>query len=413
MSKIKVDQIESVDGVADITLNNDLASLTVTGTSTLTGNVTASGDVTMSSMNGGQLAGRRNLIINGAMNVWQRGTSGTLAATNNYLVDRFHGSRLGGLADIFDASQVTDVPTGQGFKYSYKVTQDGTSTTLSGTNAAMFGYRPEGQDWYHLGWGTANAKSITVQFWVKSSITGTFAFTIASNNSDQDIAKEYTIDSANTWEKKTFTIPGPTSGTWTSDNSAFGYITWGWCGVLGSARETTNIDSWGAGSGGSSVTVTANSTNALATTSGATWQITGIQIESGSVATPFENRSYGEEISLCQRYYSTVGFPTYSTFATGQFTYNPATSMGTTLLAQTPGGQMRVTPTMTFDQSASDFYAKDTTGGTKTLTGLILRGYSGGGTCQLQATSASSFGNDDQNLNVSGTGASFQFDSEL
>src|SRR6056300_987622 len=97
--------------------------------------------------------GRRNLIINGAVNFWQRGTSGTFPGTNNYLADRFHGSRLGGLADIFDASQETDVPTGQGFKYSYKITQDGTSTTLSGTNAAMFGYRPEGQDWYHLGWG--------------------------------------------------------------------------------------------------------------------------------------------------------------------------------------------------------------------------------------------------------------------
>ena len=87
--------------------------------------------------------------------------------------------------------------------------------------------------------------------------------------------------------------------------------------------------------------------------------------------------------------------------------------MGTTLLGQTPGGQMRATPAMTYSQSVGDFYAKDTGGGTKTLTGLILRGYSGGGVCQLQATSGSSFGNDDQNLNVSANAATFQFDAEL
>ena len=151
-------------------------------------------------------------------------------------------------------------------------------------------------------WGTANAKSVTIQFWVKSSITGTFAFTIASSNGDQDIAKEYTISSANTWEKKTFTVSQllehGTSGT-----SAFGYIVWGLCGVLGSSRETSNIDSWGTGTGGASVTVTANSTNALATTSGATWQITGIQIESNDTATPFEHIKFSEELRACQRYY--------------------------------------------------------------------------------------------------------------
>jgi len=246
----------------------------------------------------------RNLIINGAMQVAQRGTSGTLAATNNFLVDRFLGSRLGGLADIFDTAQVSDAP--DDFTYSYKLTQDGTSVTLSGTNACMFQYRPEGQDFAHLNWGTSSAKSVTLSFYVKSSVTGTLAVTSASSNSDQDIAKEYTINSANTWERKTLTIPGPTSGTWGTGTSAFGYFTWGICGVLGSARETSNIDAWGTGSGGSSVTVTANSTNALATTSGATWQITGIQLEVGDTATPFEHRSYGEELALCQRYYEAI-----------------------------------------------------------------------------------------------------------
>jgi len=245
--------------------------------------------------------GNRNLIINGAMQVAQRGTSGTLAATNNFLVDRFTGSRLGGLADIFDTAQVSDAP--DDFTYSYKLTQDGTSVTLSGTNASMFQYRPEGQDFAHLNWGTSSAKSVTLSFYVKSSVTGTLAVISTSSNSDQDIAKEYTINSANTWERKTLTIPGPTSGTWGTGNSVFGYFTWGICGVLGSARETSNIDAWGTGSGGTSITVTANSTNALATTSGATWQITGVQLEVGDTATDFEHRSYADELARCQRYY--------------------------------------------------------------------------------------------------------------
>lgn len=241
-----------------------------------------------------------SLIINGAMTVAQRGASGTLASTKNYLVDRFYASRLGGLADIFDTSQASDAPNG--FSKSYKLTQDGTSVTLSGTNASGVAYIPEGQDYEHLQWGTSTAKSVTVSFYVKSSITGTFAFTIASSNSDQDIAKEYTINTASTWEKKVLTIPAPTSGTWGTGTSIFGSLVWGIAGVLGSTRETTNIDAWGSGSGGASVTVTANSTNAVATTSGATWQITGIKLEVGSTATDFEHRSYGDELLRCQRY---------------------------------------------------------------------------------------------------------------
>ena len=251
-----------------------------------------------------QVLTHRNLIINGAMQVAQRGTSGTLTGTSNYLVDRFEAGRLGGLADIFNTSQASDAPNG--FSKSYKLTQDGTSVALSGTNAAYVGYRPEGQDCEHLQWGTANAKSVTVSFYVKSSITGTFAFTIASSNSDQDIAKEYTINSASTWEKKVLTIPAPTSGTWGTGTSVFGYLVWGIAGVLGSARETTNIDAWGSGSGGASVTVTANSTNSVATTSGATWQITGVQLEVGETATPFEHRSFGDELARCQRYFAKI-----------------------------------------------------------------------------------------------------------
>lgn len=246
----------------------------------------------------------RNLFINGAMQVAQRGTSGTLPSTNNYLVDRMEVSRLGGLADIFDISQASDAPTD--FTKSLKLTQDGTSVTLSGTNAAKVTYKPEGQDFAHLNWGTTAAKAITVSFYVKSSVTGTFAFISRSSGNDQDIAKEYTISSANTWERKEFSIPGPTSGTWGTGTNLFGTFTWGICGVLGSDRETSNINAWGGGSANTSLTVTANSTNAVATTSGATWQITGVQLEVGEKATPFEHRSYGDELARCHRYYELV-----------------------------------------------------------------------------------------------------------
>jgi len=350
----------------------------------------------------------RNLVINGAMTVAQRGTSATgVTSPDYYTVDRFAYNHSGADQLAFTMSQASDAP--DGFTKSLKMETTTAETTVDSTEYYMVRYKVEAQDLQHLKHGTSEAKQLTLSFWAKSSIAATYALYLYKPNIGRIIGSTYTINSVNTWEYKTITFAGDTGGGINDGNIEGLHLSF----VLGAGSDmiTTDNTSWSAYSTGN--LAYGHAANSLVTNVGATWQITGVQLELGSVATEFDYRSYGEEFQLCQRYYSTVAFPSYSTFATGQFTYNPATSMGTTLLAQTPGGQMRVTPTMTFTQSVGDFYAKDTSGGTKTLTGLVLRAYSGGGVCQLSASAAVNFASDDQNLNVGGNGASFQFDSEL
>jgi len=241
----------------------------------------------------------RNLIINGAMQVAQRGTSLGTLSTNNYLLDRFSLSRFGGYPDNATQSQDSDAPSG--FTKSFKMVRN-SAHTLTGTNASAFIQVIEGQNMAHLNWGTSAAQPVTVSFWVKSNQTGNFPFIMADAGSAYDIGKLYTISAANTWEYKTITIDGPTAGTFNTDNTAGAYLYWGF-GAVDAAR-TAQGTTWGASnSAGSSKSMVTGASVALAETNGATWQITGVQLEVGDTATPFEHRSYGQELALCQRYY--------------------------------------------------------------------------------------------------------------
>jgi len=243
--------------------------------------------------------GRRNLIINGAMQVAQRGTSGTITGTDNYLIDRFSMSRFGGYPNNTTQSQTTDAP--EGFYNSFKMLRT-SAHTLTGTNATAFFQRLEGLNTSYLNWGTSTAKPVVVSFWVKSNQTGKFPLILSDSGNAVDIGKLYEINSANTWEYKTIAIEAPTIGTFDADNTTGIVIYWGF-GSTSSAR-TTQGTTWGASNAsGSSKSMVTGASTALATTNGATWQITGVQLELGKVATPFEYRSYGEELALCQRYY--------------------------------------------------------------------------------------------------------------
>ena len=249
------------------------------------------GDLTASSLNGGQFGGRRNIIINGAMQVAQRGTSFTSNA-DLYTLDRFaigHGSPVNAMT----VSQETDAPTG--FKYSLKVLA-GTGASASTGGYAVLRQAIEGTNMYHLAFGTSSAKTITISFYVKSSLTGTFAVSIRNQAGNRAFASTYTINSANTWEYKTITIAGDTSGTWTADTGIGLHIHFD-LGIGSNFDIATGA--WTAGSnmfGG-------ESTVKLTETTNATWFLTGVQLEVGSVATPFEHRSFGEELSACQRYF--------------------------------------------------------------------------------------------------------------
>ena len=246
----------------------------------------------------GQIGGRRNLIINGAMQVDQRNSGSAVTGisdTSNYIPDRFQIRVDGSGSGRMTAQQVTDAPAN--FKNSLKITV--TTTDASPTASEGYAIRQsiEGQNVSHLNFGTSDAQTITVSFYVKSSVTGDFSLNLGNGSSTRWYGALYTVNTVDTWERKTVTLVGDTTGTWASDNTSGLVVIFG---LGGGSSRTTTADAWQTLSG--TQTFTTGGTNLFATSS-ATFQITGVQLEVGSVATPFEHRSYGEELALCQRYY--------------------------------------------------------------------------------------------------------------
>lgn len=241
----------------------------------------------------------RNRVINGAMMIDQRnagasvaiGTTGTV-----YTLDRW-----GGYAT--QASKITiqqnagSVSPPAGFaKYLGATSSSAYSVTTNDIFAIL---QPiEGVNIADLGWGAAGAQTVTLSFWVRSSLTGSFGGSLRNGIGTRSYPFLYTIGAANTWEYKTVTVPGDTTGAWATDNTAGVNITFG-LGV-GSAFSSS-AGAWAAGN----FPGTTGATSVVGT-NGATLYITGVQLERGSVATPFENRQYGTELALCQRYYETL-----------------------------------------------------------------------------------------------------------
>ena len=249
----------------------------------------------------------RNLIINGAMQVAQRGTSAVTVTTSaGYrTVDRFKTDIDGSGGGDFSHAQSTDVPAGQGFQYSSKFTTvtQASQPTSEGNRHQLYNLLEE-QDVFHLEWGTSNAKTCTLSFWVKGSVTGTYGFIFGHYGSGGTYYyyTNYTINSANTWEKKTITVTGPTVGGNNDGGNSFG-LRVEWILGVGSDAETGTLNEWTT----SSTMRTAANTVYLPETSGATLYITGVQLEVGDTATPFEHRSYSDEIQRCHRYYYKIG----------------------------------------------------------------------------------------------------------
>jgi len=244
------------------------------------------------SLGAGNASSFKNRIINGEMDVVQRygTTSVSVDGANIVNPDRWVNTEIGDGA--FTAQQVADAPAG--FVNSLRVT---TTTVQTGTLNAVTRQSIEGFNISDLGWGTANAKSVTLSFWVKSSLTGSFGGAIRNDAGDRSYPFSYTINSANTWEYETITIPGDTTGTWLTNNST-GLTVWFSHGT----SSTGTAGAWV----GADVRAPAGSVFIIQTLN-ATWQITGVQLEVGTVATSFDFRSYGTELALCQRYFEQVG----------------------------------------------------------------------------------------------------------
>ena len=266
MSEIQVGQINSTDGSTAITTGAD-------------------GYVSFAKT---QIGGRRNLIINGAMQVAQRGTS--TSTHGGFPVDRFKS--FGNATTLaFTATQDSDAP--DNFINSLKYTVGTAATAADGTDRIE--YNVEGHDIAHLNFGSSAAQTLTLSFYVKSSLTGTYAVAFQNQATDRHYIEEFTISTADTWERKTITITGDASGTWLTNNSVGLRLRFP---LNNNSSFRGTADSWQAGND----FTTANVIN-FTQTLNATFQITGVQLEVGTVATPFEHRSYGEELALCQRYY--------------------------------------------------------------------------------------------------------------
>jgi len=279
MSEIKVNSIKGVGAsAAAITVNNSDGTCTANITNNLS---------------------NRRLTINGAMTVSQRGSSFAAVANDAYTLDRYK-HKVGNSSAAFTVTKSTTSP--DGFSNSLKYDCTTADTSIAANESVMLQHIIEGQDLQHLNYGTSAAKAMTISFHVRSNVTGNYAFFCYQRDGGRTFSKLYTINSADTWEKKTITIPADTSGQIDNDNGGSLELHWFLVAGTNSSGGTAYDTAWGSytqnkTAGGHNVNIGSNTSNE--------WYITGVQLEvnSSGVATDFEHRSFGQELDLCMRYF--------------------------------------------------------------------------------------------------------------
>jgi hypothetical protein len=253
---------------------------------------------------------------------------------------------------------VEDAPSGEGVgKYSSKITSL-SAYTVQTNDFFVYNQNIEGSNIDYLQFGTSSAKTITISFYVKSSLTGTFSLAIRNSAYNRSQVQEYTISSANTWERKSLTFTGDTSGTWLTTIGTGMRLSWGLGGGssyhISSTGTWLGVDDW----------TTSNSTSVVSTNA-ATWYITGVQMEIGTQATSFEHRSVGEELALCQRYFyrhgDLSGTRNYALMGVGMIGHNGSTDTGKIQISSPV--RMRTQPTATAIPSGAEFIISTGNGG--------------------------------------------------
>ena len=242
----------------------------------------------------------RNLIINGSMDIAQRSTSVTGIGNGDsgyHTVDRFKFVESGSPSTVFTQSQSTDVPSGQGFAKSLKMDVTTADASLGADDAIYVNTSVEGQNLQYIKKGTSSAESLTLSFWVKSNITGTYIFEIIDRDNDRAISKSYTISSANTWEKKTITYPGDTTGALDNDNARSFELIY-WLGAGANFSSGTLQTSWGSRTTANDAVGQVN----LGDNTANEWYVTGVQLEAGTSASDFEFLPFDVNLERCKRY---------------------------------------------------------------------------------------------------------------
>ena len=296
----------------------------------------------------------RNKIINGNMRIDQRNSGSSVTADNSFAVDRFVFRTVGGGA--ITAQQSTTAPSG--FVNSYSITVSTADSSIASTDNYQLVHRIEGNNTADLMFGTSSAKTVTLSFWVRSSVTGTFGGNLQNNAADRSYVFQYTINTADTWEYKTITVAGDTSGTWLTTNAAGVCVTWD----LGSGTDFEGTaNSWNAAN-----KRRASGNVQLIGQANATLFLTGVQLEVGEKATPFEHRSYSDELARCHRYYYKIG-PSDGTDTFGPVFTDSATASYLNNVFPVP---MRADPTALEQSGTASDYVVRTGGSSRTCSSV-------------------------------------------
>jgi len=320
MSILNVNTIQPVGSGQTITVSatNISAPSTVVTAGSFVGNVTGSvsggsfsgistaGITTVytNSINNGQLGGSRNIIINGSMVVNQRGWTGAAGTTisDSYITDRFTFSHSHDGAVSAGQTSMNSTVGGNAYADGFRNALIFRVTTADSSLAAgQYQYITQTIEGYNVQGikkGTANAQPVTLSFWVRSNTTGTYIAELYDNDNTRQVSQAYTINAANTWEKKALTFPADTTGAFDNDNALSLYAVW-WLAAGSTFSGGTLNTSWAANTNANRAV---GQTNLLAT-AGNDFFLTGVQLEVGDRATEFERRSYGQELALCRRYY--------------------------------------------------------------------------------------------------------------
>jgi len=295
----------------------------------------------------------KNIVINGDMSIAQRGTSASSVASNGYhSCDRWRYAESS--SAVVTISQATDVPTGQGFAKSFKVDCTTADASLGAAEYVLLQQKIEGQNLQYLKKGTSSAESLTLSFWVKSTKTGTFIAMLYDRDNTRQIAKSYTVSSSDTWEKKTITFAGDTSGTLDNDNASSLEL-WLWLGVGSNYSSGTLATSWETETAANQAV---GQVNAVDSTSN-NFLITGVQLEAGTTASDFEFLPVDVNLKRCYRYYETIVEAVAGNKCIAMGGYYNSSSLYVPIRYKV---QKRVTPSL--DQvTGTNFYIRYSNGG--------------------------------------------------
>jgi hypothetical protein len=344
--------------------------------------------ITCASINDGQISGRRNIVINGAMMVSQRGNQSATSSAGYFACDRFYTSN--GSDAAVAVNQSTDSPDDFGFSYHLDCTT--ADTSIAAGQYFLIQYRIEGQDIQRFNKGTSSAKQFALSFYVKATKTGLYTVELEDTDNQRQISKTITVSNTD-WNRYVLIFPADTSGAFNNDQNNSLSINW-WL-LAGSTYNggTVNTSSW------ASITqanrASGSNVNAMDSTSN-DFRLTGVQLEVGDQATSFEHRSFGEELSLCQRYYETHNHLTTAKTTDGSVTsqWSTITSNDSNTLVVSTGiiykVPKRASPTVTLYNSSDTTTASRvnaqgtertvsaTYGGPSALTRIYVTGASSG-----------------------------------